>query len=343
MISSLPAGRARPPAAGQALSAPSIPHEHPAPAAPLLSAGMRAFAALGAGCGQPILLLGETGCGKTFLAREIHRESARAAKPFVRVNCAAIPETLFEREMFGHVRGAFTDAREDGAGFFEAARGGTLFLDEVGEIPLGVQPKLLAALEEGCFRRLGSPREIRADVRIISATNRDLAEMVRQRQFRQDLFYRFSVLQYCVPPLRERCDELPGIVAFLLGKTARPGAEPARLTEEAWELVLRYPWPGNLREMENALSAAAAFADGAAVLPQHLPPALRADAAGGRAARLPGEPRRYAAPEDPEQELNMIREALRGARGNKTAAAQSLGMSRSTLWAKLQRYGALAG
>lgn len=323
---------------------PGHPHgQRPDPHVPLLSRDMRDFAELGAGCGQPILLFGETGSGKTFLAREIHERSARAARPFVRVNCAAIPESLFEREMFGHVRGAFTDARADGEGFFEAAHGGTLFLDEVGEIPLGVQPKLLAALDEGGFRRLGSPREVRVDVQIIAATNRDLAEMVRQRQFRQDLFYRFSVIQYCVPPLRERRQELPEIVAYLLDKTARPGCGPARLSDDALDLVLRHAWPGNIREMENALCAAAAFANGAAVLPQHLPAALR-DAAGE--GRVPGgrpESRRYEAPTDREQELSMIREALLGADGNKTAAAQRLGMSRSTLWAKLQRYGTLSG
>ncbi|HEX7243554.1 MAG TPA: sigma-54 dependent transcriptional regulator [Longimicrobiaceae bacterium] len=303
----------------------------------LLSPEMTGFAGLVADSGHPVLLLGETGCGKTHLAREIHARSLRARKPFVRVNCAAIPEGLFEREMFGHVRGAFTDAREGGAGFFEAADGGTLFLDEVGEIPLNVQPKLLAALEEGGFRKLGSPREVRVSVQIIAATNRDLAEMVELKRFRRDLFYRFSVLQYRIPPLRERRAELPELIHGLLRKIASPGTAGEALAKEALALLLDYPWPGNIRELDNALRAGVVFARGGTIQPVHLPVHLRswrplaADPDEG-----PG--RRYAAPRDAGRELNMIRAALAAARGNKTRAARSLGMARSTLWAKLQRY-----
>ncbi|HEU0076800.1 MAG TPA: sigma 54-interacting transcriptional regulator [Longimicrobiaceae bacterium] len=312
-------------------------------ASPLVSREMLAFADLAANCGHPVLLHGETGAGKTCLAREIHRRSARSRRPFVRVNCAAIPETLFEREMFGHVRGAFTDARENGTGFFEAADGGILFLDEIGEIPLAVQPKLLAVLEEGWFRRLGSPREVGVDVQILAATNRDLGEMVRLKQFRQDLYYRFSVLQYRVPPLRERRADLPAFVAYLLGKNAPPHASPTDISEEALHAIVRHAWPGNLRELENALCAAAVFAQGGPILPEHLPDEVRH---GGGAAREAGDAgarcrpvQRYVAPEEPEREVGMIREALLAARGNKTEAARALGMSRSTLWAKLSRYG----
>jgi len=300
------------------------------------------FARIAADCGHPVLLYGETGSGKTHLAREIHDRCRRAGKPFVRVNCAAIPDTLFEREMFGHVRGAFTDAREAGAGFFEAADGGTLFLDEIGEIPLSVQPKLLAVLEEGSFRRLGSPREARVDVQIIAATNRDLAEMVQAKQFRQDLFYRFSVLKYRVPSLRERREDLPDLVRLLLRRNAHPDTGPPRLADETLEVIRAYPWPGNIRELENALRAGAVFARGEEIHPHHLPEEIRAWTASepGRAglSSTARSPERYAAPGDPEAEREAIVDALAAAGGNKTVAARALGMSRSTLWAKLQRY-----
>jgi len=309
------------------------------PPSPFVSKDMHRFADLAADCGRPVLLSGETGSGKTCLAREIHRRSLRAGRPFVRVNCAAIPETLFEREMFGHVRGAFTDARESGTGFFEAADGGTLFLDEIGEIPLSVQPKLLACLEEGCFRRLGSPREVRVDVKILAATNRELGEMVETREFRRDLYYRFSVLQYRVPPLRERRADLPAIVAHVLNGASPPGSGPVSISDAAMEVIREHPWPGNLRELENALGAAAVFARGDVILPEHLPADVRRGRSAPRGGRSHGGTNRYSAPGGPEREAEMIRVALRNANGNKTEAARTLGMSRSTLWAKLQRYG----
>jgi DNA-binding NtrC family response regulator len=298
------------------------------------------FVRVAARSGEPVLLCGETGCGKTYLARLIFEAGPRAGRPFVRVNCAAVPEALFEREMFGHVRGAFTDARQEGAGFLEAADGGVLFLDEVSDLSPRLQPKLLAFLEDGCFRRLGSTRELRVDVQVIAATNCDLAELVRQKQFRQDLFYRFSVLRYTVAPLRERRDELPEITRELLRRLARPGTHPSEVTPEAMTVLERYAWPGNVRELENALRAALAFSDGGRVYLHHLPPDVRVGAGGAatRAGPAPPRPERYAAPVDPEDEARLIREALRAAGGNKTHAARALNMSRSTLWAKLQRH-----
>jgi transcriptional regulator with PAS, ATPase and Fis domain len=316
--------------------------EHRLPPRPgnILLPDMQGFARVAAESGHAVLITGETGCGKTHLARQIHAAGPRARRPFVRVNCAAIPDSLFEREMFGHVRGAYTDARDAADGFLESANGGTLFLDEVSELAPQNQPKLLAVLEDGCFRKLGSPREIRVDVQIVAAANRDLQEMVAQRTFRQDLYYRLSVLRYVVPPLRDRPDELPLLVEELLEKNRRPGAPRPAISREALSVLRRHRWPGNIRELENALRAAAAFSGGGEIRPEHLPDDVGAPArtsVSGAATARASE--RYTAPPEPDQEVEMIRRALDDAGGNKTTAARRLGMSRSTLWAKLQRYG----
>jgi DNA-binding NtrC family response regulator len=302
--------------------------------ATLLSPEMAAFASVAGGSGHPVLIAGETGCGKTHLARLIHAAGPRRSRPFVRVNCASIPDTLFEREMFGHVRGAYTDARSDASGFLEAANGGTLFLDEIGELSLHMQPKLLAVLEDGCYRRLGSPRELRVDAQVIAATHRDLAALVRERKFRQDLFYRLSVLRYHVRPLRERRSEIPVLAEALLSRAAPHGGAVA-ITEEAMRMVVSHSWPGIIRELENALRSAAAFSRGEPIEPHHLPSELRD---GGRGSAPESPPERYAASGNPEEEARTIRAALAAAGWNKTLAAQRLGMSRSTLWAKLQRH-----
>jgi DNA-binding NtrC family response regulator len=306
----------------------------------LMLSEMLGFARVAAESGHAVLITGETGSGKTHLAREIHRAGPRAGRPFVRVNCAAIPDSLFEREMFGHVRGAYTDAREAADGFLDAANGGTLFLDEISELAPQNQPKLLAVLEDGCFRKLGSPREARVDVQVITAANRDLVDMVAQKQFRQDLFYRVSVLRYRVAPLRERLRELPALVNELLAKNARPGAPPPEVSREAMVLLRGHAWPGNIREMENALRAAAAFSGGGEIRPEHLPAEVREPAASPRTAATTARAgERYNAPDHPEHEEALIRQALDQSRGNKTHAARLLGMSRSTLWAKLLKHG----
>lgn len=305
-----------------------------------LSPALRDFARLTGRWDVPVLLTGETGVGKTYLARAIHAASPRAREPFVRMNCGAIPEALFERELFGHVAGAFTDARTSSPGLIEAAHRGTLFLDEVGELPPGVQVKLLSVLEDGVFRRLGSPAELRVDIRVIAATNADLTAMVKQKVFRADLFHRLAVLSLRVPPLRERRGEIPGIVARMLRRRAA-GTPTAEMSPEAMKALCRYGWPGNLRELENALRRAEVFAEGGMMEPRCLPEEVRA------ATRVENEPAvsraaRYTAPASPLLEKRAIIEELCAAGGNRSRAARALEMSRSALWIKLQRYG-LAG
>ena len=289
---------------------------------------------------HPVLLTGETGSGKGHLAGIIHRMSPRGRHPFVQVNCGAIPEALFEREMFGNARGAFTDAKEAQPGLFETAHRGTLFLDELAELPLRLQAKLLAVLDTGRVRRLGATRETPVDVRIIAATNRNLAELVAEGAFREDLFYRCAVLRLRLSPLRERPDDLPVLLRHLLRRLTPPGQTPPAMDREAMERLRTYRWPGNIRELENVLRHAMAYSADAQIGVRHLPPELRnGDPASGHLARKPS---RYRAPEHPREERAMIEEALRAEGGNRTRAARRLGMSRSTFWIKLQRYGLIA-
>jgi DNA-binding NtrC family response regulator len=300
-----------------------------------LSAATVDFARRAARNDEPVLLLGETGSGKSHLAAVIHRLSARAAGPFYNVNCGSIPDTLFEREMFGHVRGAFTDARESREGAFEAADGGTLFLDEVGELPLTAQTKLLSVLEERRVRRLGATHDTPVDVRVVTATNADLVAMVSRKRFREDLFHRIAVLRFLVPPLRERWRELPGLVQHLLERRGAGGVAPV-VTPEAMELIRAYPWPGNVRELDNALRRAVVYAEQEPIAPQHLPEELRAAVPPMAAEGV--APERYVAPDDPEVERRLIEEALLAEGGNRTRAARRLGMSRSALWNKIHRH-----
>lgn len=307
----------------------------------LLSPEMRKFASLAAQTSDPVLLLGETGSGKTYLAKRIHQLGPRSGKPFVPVNCAAVAESLFESEMFGHMQGAFTGATRSRPGLFEMADDGTLFLDEVGELPLDMQPKLLRVLEAGCVRRVGAERSTRVDVRVIAATNRDLWEMVERKEFREDLYYRCAVLERHVPPLRERRGELPRVIRHLLERNATAGSPP-EISAEAWKMLLAYDWPGNLRELNNALHRAEVLADKGIIEPHHLPERVRAArvrTSGASTAHENERTRRhYTAPDDPEEEQRVIRDALRATGGNKTHAADRLGMVRSTLWAKLKQY-----
>ncbi len=278
-----------------------------------------------------VLIRGESGTGKELTARAIHAHSRRAKKPFLAVNCAAIADTLLESELFGYVKGAFTGADQDKAGFFELADGGTLFLDEIGEANASVQAKLLRALEEKAFIPVGGHREVHSDVRIVAATNRDLERLIADGRFREDLFYRFNVFPIELPPLRERIDDLPELVAALLEQL---GYDRDALDSGVLARLRQYPWPGNVRELRNILERATILAQGGRILPQHI--LLPEDGVGGQDDLGGSEPLNLKV-EDHERRL--IRLALQRAGGNKTRAAELLGLTRRALYSRMERLG----
>ncbi len=278
----------------------------------------------------PVLFCGESGSGKEILAELLHRWSPRAAGPLVRINLAAVPESLLEAEFFGHEKGAFTGASRARKGYFEEARGGTLFLDEVGDLPSSLQPKLLRALDTGRIRRIGGSEEIAIDARIVTATNKDLEEEVEAGRFRLDLYYRLAVFVVEIPPLRERPEDiLPLAARFLAGAAGRG----KRLSRAAEKCLLAYPWPGNVRELKNSVERASILAAGEWILPEHLPPALR-----GGGKRPPGK-LRTPGKSLAEIEREAIMEALERCGGNRTKAAKELGISRRKLLYRLKEYG----
>jgi len=217
----------------------------------------------------PVLISGATGTGKEVVAGAIHQLSPRAAKPLVAINCAAIPEALLESELFGYVRGAFTGAVQSRLGRIHSAHGGTLFLDEIGELPLGLQSKLLRFLDHGEVQRLGSSDVFRVDVRVIAATNADLAELAQRKQFREDLFYRLSVFPIELPPLAQRQEDIAALAQHFL-RWFRSGNEPQRLSEESLRLLEKHSWPGNVRQLQHVLERASILAEGGPILPEHL-------------------------------------------------------------------------
>lgn len=301
----------------------------------------REFAAVAADNSEPVMIYGETGTGKTYLARIIHQLSDRCQQSFIQVDCGAIPETLFERELFGHVRGAFTGADRSSAGLLESASRGTLFLDELGELRPHLQSTLLRALDEGTFRPIGSSREVTLDARIISATNRDIDALVRSGKFREDLLYRCRVLEFRLPPLRHRMDEFDRLVEYMLSNVLAWNRSPF-VTDAAFRSLRSYHWPGNLRELNHALRHAIAYARDQPIAPAHLPAHVRHSPGRRRGDRSwdPGPYRsRYSAPESAEQEVAMILRALEQTNGNRSRAAKMLGMSRTTLWTKINMYG----
>jgi two-component system response regulator AtoC len=285
-----------------------------------------------------VLVTGETGVGKENVAEAIHRFGSRADRPFVRLHMAALPEALLESELFGHEKGAFTGAAKRRLGYFESAAGGTLFLDEIGELPLGVQAKLLRALETHKVTRLGSTEEIEVDVRIVAATNRDLPTEVRAGRFREDLYFRLTAFQIQVPPLRDRRVEIPLLASlFVRDIAARVGAPAPGLAPEVLSLLEIYPWPGNVRELKHALEAAYVLAAPHTIRPEHLPPALRAPAAAASPPAASDDPANLPSAVE-ETERKAILAALTACRGNQTRAAAQLGISRRALIYKMAKY-----
>ncbi len=332
---------AEPPPAGAAVSgAPALAAPADVIAADPAAAELFALARRVARSEAAVLVLGETGVGKDVVARQIHAWSARAAGPFVRVNCAALPEGLLESELFGHERGAFTGATHAKEGYFQTASGGTLFIDEVGEMPLAAQVKLLNVLENRSLVRVGGTREQPVDVRVVCATHRDPARLLAEGRFREDLYYRISTFALRVPPLRERPSDVAPLAALFARRfSPRPGP-PARFTDAALAALARHDWPGNVRELRNAVEHALVLAEGAPVGPEHLPPGVRDGRRPAPPAR-PAPPGRAAPMRDRLLELERagIEEALEAEGGNRTRAAKRLGMPRRTLVHKLGKLG----
>jgi DNA-binding NtrC family response regulator len=287
-----------------------------------------------------VLVTGESGTGKERIAELIHVQSGRADGPFLRVNCAALPESLLEPELFGHVRGSFTGAHRDRIGRFEEADGGTIFLDEIGEISASTQAKMLRVLQEKEIVRVGDNRPRRVDVRIVAATNRDLEREVAEGRFREDLYYRIQVIAIRIPPLRERRDDLVALIPALLERFAREAAVPPRsLSREAHDRLLQYPFPGNVRELMNVLQRAVILATGETIREADLPETVRLEPEGLARLDLVAEGERTLPELVEEIERRAIRRALAAAGGVKARAARALGIPERVLRYKIGKYG----
>jgi DNA-binding NtrC family response regulator len=279
-----------------------------------------------------VLIRGESGTGKELVARALHDRSSRRGGPFVALNCAAIPETLLEAELFGHVKGAFTDARADRTGMLELARGGTIFLDEIADLHLSLQPKLLRVLQERRIRPVGSDREIEVDVRLITATNADLAAAVEEHRFRADLYYRLNVIEIPVPPLRDRGDDVLLLAQQFVERSALAmGRSVSGLTPSCAAMLASYPWPGNVRELANVIERAVALARAPRLTVDDLPEQVRAERV-VRPDKLASDGEELIPLKDIE--LRYIRKVMAVTRGNKTLAAKILGVHRRTLYRK---------
>jgi len=309
-----------------------------------------------------VLIHGESGTGKELVARAIYSNSNRANKTFLAINCAAIPENLLESELFGHEKGAFTGALNQRIGKFEQCDGGTLFLDEIGEMPMPVQSKLLRVLQDGSFSRVGSNQSIKTDVRIIAATNRDLAEACKKREFREDLFYRLNVVSLVLPPLRQRLADIPVMVTYFINKwrTRTPGG-PSKISADAVQAMQRYPWPGNVRELENVIQRAMVLANGDTITQADLPPEITqaAPASTSLTSNAPGSTptvplrgiddavaslfahaRQHAELKLLDfMEREFIVRALEETKGNQVQAAELLGITRATLRKRVETFG----
>jgi DNA-binding NtrC family response regulator len=286
----------------------------------------------------PVLITGESGTGKELVARAIHAMSSRAKERLVAVNCAAIPDDLLESEMFGHEKGAFTGAVQARKGCFELAHEGTLFLDEIGDMPPRLQSKLLRVLESGTFQRVGGEREMHVDVRIVTATNAPLEQLIESGSFRKDLYFRLNVFHIALPPLRDRRDDIPLLVEQFIQQIAEnEEADPAVFADETLELLRSHDWPGNVRELRNVVHRATIVSGGKEVRPTHLPPQIRpqisVDGGSDNALTIP------IGVSIADVEKEMILRTLEAYDGNKTRTAATLGISTKTLYTKLQRYG----
>ena len=280
----------------------------------------------------PVLVQGPSGTGKELVARAIHEESPRNGKPFIKVNCAALNENLLESELFGHEKGAYTGADRTRIGRFEAAHEGTIFLDEIGDIPLSTQVKLLRVLEEKEIERVGDHKPISVDVRIISATNKDLETLISQELFREDLFFRINVFPLSCPSLAERLEDIPVIVQnFIEINAGKGGKEISGLTPEAMEALLTYSWPGNVRELRNAIEYASVLCPGGWIGKEHLPPKITMD------NKITSSNTRPSAASWQEERENLIN-TLRRFKGNQSETARVLGVSRVTIWKRIKKY-----
>jgi two-component system nitrogen regulation response regulator GlnG len=310
----------------------------------------------------PVMITGESGSGKELVARAIHHYSSRSAQPFIAINCAAIPENLLESELFGHEKGAFTGAAAQRIGRFEQSNGGTLFLDEIGDMPLGVQSKILRVLQEGEFSRVGGNSTVKTDVRIIAATNKTLEQEVAKKQFREDLFYRLNVVRIHLPPLRQRKEDVNLLAEYFLKKIATQKHLPQlKLSEEAVKLMEDYPWPGNVRELENTIQRACVLATSEVLLPKDIPLGVAGQRSDGDSDGVPMvasntspvKPTLETAVEilldaaSTDRTLQLLpwleREftlfAMKRTKGNQVKAAKLLGVTRATLRKRIERYG----
>jgi DNA-binding NtrC family response regulator len=304
-------------------------------ASPAMQQVKALLARIAASRASTVLLTGETGTGKDLAAKAIHFSSDRANRPFVNITCSALPEQLLESELFGHERGAFTDARQQKRGLFETADGGTLFLDEIGEMTLALQSKLLRFLEEKTFKRVGGLADIRVDVRVIAATNRDLEVDVKAGKFREDLFYRLQVMPVSLPPLRERRGDVPLLASYYIDRFNREFRKKVRgLTPEALKLLEQYQWPGNIRELKNAIERAMLLNERDRLAPEDFTTLTRTVVTPGTSFKLPAEGLNLE-----ELERQLVVQALERANGNQTHAAQLLGINRDQVRYRVEKFG----
>jgi two-component system, NtrC family, response regulator HydG len=288
---------------------------------------------------SPVIIYGESGTGKEMVAQAIHAAGRRSDHPFIRFNCAALNESLLESELFGHVKGAFTGAYRHRQGRFEAAHGGDIFLDEIGDIPIASQAKLLRILETKQFERVGDNNSISVDVRVITATNKDLSDLVSKGDFRQDLFFRINVFPIHLPPLRDRKDDIPLLVNYFMSHLQqKTGKKIHGLSSGVMSIFMAHDWPGNIRELKSVLEYAFVIADSCMILPSHLPERLNIQKEEGEVVENPLSAADTGISDGLDERLALI-EALRLSKGNKTEAAKILGIHRMTVWNRMKKYG----